>query len=136
MADNNKIKEFYYPELSYKLIGIAYRIDNEIGYGQPEKVYCNAFQVLLEQEKIAFTREFYYPVTINDKVVAKNFFDFLIDNKVIVEIKIGIENYRSVCSQVFKYLKSSNHKLAIIIRFTKNGVKIKRIPNFDQPSVI
>jgi len=130
MTEIKNKKDFLYPELSYQIIGIAYAIYNQIGFGHLEKTYCNAFEEYLKHTSLKYTREFYYPVKIFDKIVAKNFFDFLVENKVILEIKIGTEGYREVCSQAFKYLKSSDYKLVIIIRFTKNGVKIKRIPKF------
>ena len=74
-------------------------------------------------------KEFYAPIIVNEKVIAKRYYDFLICGKIILELKTKENKYRDVCSQVFKYLKASGLKLGLIIRFTKNGIKIKRIPN-------
>ena len=123
------MKELIYKELSYKLIGFAYQIDNEIGFGQSEKVYSGAFEKLLEKEKIVFKRELYAPINISGELVAKRYFDFLIDGKIVVEIKVGDYSYKKVCTQLFQYLKQENYKLGLIIRFNKNGVTSKRIPN-------
>lgn len=122
--------ELIYKELSYKICGLAFRIDNEIGYGHQEKVYGDALEELLKIEKIAYKREVYVPIKINEKLLAKKYYDFLIDDKIIVELKIATHKYRDVCRQVFDYLKNSNLNLGIIIRFTRDGVKIKRIPNY------
>jgi len=122
-------KEFLYPELTYKLIGLAYKVDDLIGCGHNELLYCDAYEELLKQDDIKYAREVYCPLIINNKVIRKQYFDFLIENKVVIEFKKDDYQYREACSQLFKYLKSSKFRLGLIIRFTKSGVKIKRIPN-------
>lgn len=121
--------EIIYKDLSYRIIGIAYKVNSLLGSGLEEKVYQNAIEELLKEEKIVYQRELYFPVKINEKVIAKKYFDFIIENKVVVEIKTGMHNYRDVCSQIFHYLKISKLKLGLVLRFTKDGVKVKRIPN-------
>lgn len=123
------MKELIHKELSYKITGLAYKVDNQIGFGQTEKIYCDALQKLLDDEKIVYEREPYAPIQIDGHLVAKRYFDFLINNKIIVEVKVENYAYKEVCSQLFQYLKSKNYKLGLIIRFNRNGVTIKRIPN-------
>jgi len=123
------MSEIIYKELSYKLIGLAYQIQNKLGYGMKEATYKNAFEELLKQENIEYKREFYYPVKINNKLIAKKYFDFIIDEKIILEFKIGSDRYLDCYRQLLDYLKSSQYKLGIIIRLTKDGIKVKRIPN-------
>lgn len=123
------MKELIYKDLSYKITGLAYKIDNQIGFGQTEKVYCDAFEKLLRDEKLSYNRELYAPIRVDGHLVAKRYFDFLIDDKIIVEIKVGNYAYKEVCGQLFQYLKTSNHKLGLIIRFSRTGVTVKRIPN-------
>ncbi|MCX6810368.1 MAG: GxxExxY protein [Candidatus Berkelbacteria bacterium] len=121
--------DLIFKDLSYKLTGIAYKVNDLVGHGQNEKVYADAFAILLEKENIDFSRELYFPIKVEEKVVKKYFFDFLIENKVIVELKANDANYKQVCSQIFRYLKTSEKKLGMIYRFTKTGVRTKRIPN-------
>lgn len=123
------MSELLYKELCYKIIGAAFEVHNSLGSGLKEKVYGDALEVILKEEKIPFIREHYYSVKFRDKVIAKRYFDFFIDDKIVVEVKIGYDNYREACNQIFEYLKSSGIRLGLIIRFTKDGVKTKRIPN-------
>jgi len=122
--------EILYKDLSYKLTGFAYEIDNKIGYGHSESTYGDAFEELLKQENIVYKREVYFPITIDEKVIKKAYFDFLVDNNIVIELKIADHKYKDACTQLFRYLKASNLKLGIIFRFTKDGVKTKRIPNY------
>ena len=126
----SKMVDLIYKDLSYVINGIAFKIDNEIGYGFDEKIYADAFEELLKKGKLKYQREVYSPVKVDNKVIARRFIDFIIEDKIVVELKQGINKYRKVCDQLFQYLRINKLKLGIVIRFTKNGVKIKRIPNF------
>lgn len=119
-----------YPELSYKIIGLIYKINDEIGFGQLEKVYSDALEELLAKNNIPYERELYSPIKIEEKLIAKRYLDFMIDGKIIVEVKVGDFQYKEACGQLFRYLKSSGLKLGLIVRFTKYGAKVKRIPCF------
>jgi len=123
------MSKLFHKELSYQIVGIAYEIDNTVGFGQSEKVYGDCLEELLKINKLHYEREVYHPIKIGEKVVAKKYFDFLIESKLVVELKTGDFQYKQACSQLFSYLKAANLDLGLIIRFTKNGVKIKRIPN-------
>jgi GxxExxY protein len=126
---NTRQNEFLYGQLTYELNGIFFKVNEEIGFGQTEKIYCDAIAKLLEKHEIKFRREVYCPIKIDGEFIAKRYFDFLIEDKIIIEVKIGDYKYKEACSQLFGYLKSSDYKLGIIVRFTKNGVKLKRIPH-------
>ena len=121
--------ELLYKDLCYQLVGFAYKINDALGSGLREKSYADAFEKLLAQNNIEFKREFYYPVKVDNIIIGRNFFDFLIRDELIVELKSGSEKYKEVCNQVFQYLRSSGLKLGLVIRFTRDGVKVKRIPN-------
>ena len=121
--------DLIYKDLCYKVNGLAFEIFNTLGGELREKIYADAFEELLKREKIKYRREVYYPVLINGKVISKNYFDFVIDDILMIEIKKGSRDYRQVCTQLFQYLKTSNLKLGLVIRFTKDGARIKRVPN-------
>jgi len=121
--------DLLFKELSYKIIGLAYEAYNIFGSGHREKNYGDALEELLKRESISYLRELYHPLKIGDKVISKLYFDFLIDDKIVVELKSGSDKYKEACSQLYNYLRAKDLKLGLIIRFTKDGVKSKRIPN-------
>jgi len=129
ITDRSSKPPLIYEELSYKLVGLAYEVYNSLGEGLKEESYKLAFASLLEKENIPFTKELYYPLKIRGDVIAKKFFDFLINDKIIMEFKVGDREYRDAYKQLLDYIKSSKYKLGLIIRFTSDGVKVKRIAN-------
>lgn len=121
--------ELIYKELSYELVGFAYDIDNSIGYGHQEKVYGDAFANLLSKSNLEYEREKYVPIKIAENLISKRYVDFLIDGKVIIELKTGNFQYKAVFNQMNQYLIALDLKLGLIIRFSKTGVQVKRVLN-------
>ena len=126
MLKTNKI---IYPELSYKLVGIAFEVFNKIGFGQQEKIYQKAFYIKLIKNKIRFQENLYNSIKIDEEKIGKYFLDFLIEKKIIIELKVGNKIYKRDYLQVRSYLKENNLELGIIILFSSYGIKYKRILN-------
>ncbi len=124
-------KDLLYPELSYKIIGSAFEVYNELGHGHVEKVYQKALAEVFKTKDIAFKEQVYSPVTFRDKIVGKFFMDFLVEESIVVELKKDDKFSKSHIDQVLNYLKIQNLKLAILINFAKEGVIHRRIINFD-----
>lgn len=120
-----------YEDLTYKLNGFAYKIDNDLGFGYKEITYSDAFEQLLMKNDISYKREIYAPISFDGKIISKRYYDFLVDDKIVLEIKRGDYNYKQTFTQLLEYLVSSGIKLGLIIRYTRNGVRIKRVPNFN-----
>jgi len=126
-----KRKDLIYPELSYKIIGCAFDVYNSLGGGHHEKYYQRALAEAFTREKLKFQQQISLPLKYKEKIVGRNFLDFLVENKIVVEIKKGNRFSKRHIDQVIEYLKASNLKLAILINFGTQGVTFKRIVNFS-----
>jgi GxxExxY protein len=122
-------QDLIYPELSYKLVGLAYNVFNELGHGHLEKIYQKAYAKELKEAGIVFKEQAPYQVIYKEEVIGNNYLDFLIEEKVIIELKRSDFYSKKYIDQVSNYIKVSNLKLAILINFTTNDVRIKRIVN-------
>jgi GxxExxY protein len=123
--------DLVYPELSYEIVGCAYEVWDELGFGHSEKIYQKSFAIVLRTKNKKFQEQVYYSLKFRDEIVGKGFLDFLIDDKIIIELKKDGNFSKTNIEQVLNYLKLSNLKLAILINFTKEGVKFKRIVNVN-----
>ncbi len=132
MITNNfsakRLEKIIYPQLSYNLNGIFFNVHNELGCYCREKQYSDAIEMLLKSKNIKYKREF--SVRSNGLIKDNsNRIDFLIENKIVLEIKakrfIGREEY----NQMQRYLKSLNLKLGIIVNFNQRYITPKRIIN-------
>lgn len=130
MSTNIRKEDLLYPELSYKILGKAFKVWSELGFGHKEIVYQRAIANILKEE---FKIQEQCPAKIiyNGKNVGIYYFDFLIEDKIVLELKV--RNYFSVkdIKQLYSYLKSRKLKLGILIHFTSTGVKSKRVVNIS-----
>lgn len=127
-----KIRQLVYADLSYRIIGVIFEVYNNLGYGHAEKTYQKALAKGFEAAGLKYSEQLYSPVYFKQKVVGKNFFDFLVDDKVVLEIKKGNYFAKTHIDQVYKYLISKNLQLGILAYFAPQTVRIKRVVNLSK----
>ncbi len=118
-----------YKELSYKIVSVMYDVFNELGYGYQEKHYEKAIEKCFIDKDIKYNRQLPYKILFKGEAIGRFYFDFLVDDKIIVELKKGDYFAKRNISQVKEYLKATCLKLAILVNFTHYGVKTIRILN-------
>jgi len=120
-----------YPELSYQIVGVLYEVFNELGYGHKEKIYERAVAEGFKDVELEYKQQLHSFIVFKDKAIGSYIFDFLVDDKVVLELKRGNHFSKKNIEQVYTYLKTNGLKLGIIAQFTMNGVKFRRIVNND-----
>ncbi|MDD5625568.1 MAG: GxxExxY protein [Patescibacteria group bacterium] len=118
-----------YPELSYKIVGIVYKVYNEIGPGYQEKYYQKAVGLEFKQQNIQFKEQLEIPLKYNKTEIGKFYLDFSIENKIILELKVGNKLFVRDYKQIMSYLKTSGLKLGLLVLFSKSGIQYRRILN-------
>ncbi len=117
-----------YQTESYKLIGKLFEVHNNLGKGFLEIVYKDAIEYELKKSKIHFDREKEYLVNYKDVILKHKFYaDFVVFDKIILEVKSCKNISDSHIAQAINYLKVSNNKLAVIVNFNKDSLEYKRI---------
>ncbi len=123
--------DLMYSKLSYKIVGILFEVYNNLGPGFQEKYYQKAISVAFQEQRINFKEQFLISIKFKENKIGKYFLDFLVEDKIILEIKKGDRFSRRDIEQVYAYLKATNLKLGIIANFTNSGIKFKRIINLN-----
>lgn len=115
-------------ELSYKLRGIFFQIRNTYGPGQKENIYSNLLAEALKEKKIPFEKEKGVNVYAESKKVVGVYKpDFIIDNKIITEIKSSRLTTRVDEEQLYYYLRNSKYEVGFLVNFFTPKLYIKRI---------
>lgn len=116
-------------ELSYKVMGILFSVHNQLGNRYQEKYYQRAIEVGLREEKLNFKKELKVDLFYNKKIIGKYFLDFLIEDRVILEIKAVDLLRPKDFKQVLAYLTANNLELGILANFRTDRLTYKRILN-------
>lgn len=132
-----KRDDLLYPKLSYQIIGVLFEVYNTLGYGFQEKYYHKAIVVLLKKVNKKFEQEVPVEVKIANEVTTKGCADFIIDGKIILEIKKDYAFQNDNIGQLHSYLKARSLQLGILANFTAKGLLYRRIVNIrNSKSVI
>jgi len=122
-------KDLIYPELSYKIMGILFRVWTNVGSNHKENFYQKAVAQDFKEDDLPFEEQLPVKINYKNKPIGIYYFDFLIDDKIVLEIKVRDYFSKKDITQLYSYLKAKNLKLGIIAHFTKTGVKFKRVAN-------
>ncbi len=115
-------------DITYKIIGACFDVYNELGRGFAEVVYKDAIEYEFKKRAIFFEREKKYNIKYKDTVLSHYYFaDFIVENKVILEIKAQQGVIESHFKQVINYLAVSNSSIGLLINFGETSLKYKRI---------
>ncbi|MDP2923392.1 MAG: GxxExxY protein [Candidatus Omnitrophota bacterium] len=114
-------------ELTYKIIGVCYRIHTSLGCGFPEKVYQKALEIELNKEGITYETEKAFKVLYDKEVIGSFRLDMVIDGKAIIELK-AVERLPKVFrEQLISQLKASPYEVGLLVNFGSSKLEYIRI---------
>lgn len=129
-TDNLKSKtKLLFPDLSYKLRGIFFSVVNQYGSGHKERVYHQALIDQLEDNNILFDHEKQIPIFSwkDGRKIATYIPDFIIDNKIIIELKSEPFLTKQFINQIYSYLRVTPFELSFIVNFGEESLRINRL---------
>ena len=117
-----------YKEESYKIIGKCMEVHNNLGPGFLEIVYKDALELEFKKAGIPFEREKQYKVNYKGIILPHKFYaDFVVFDKIILEIKGVSGIVDEFVAQALNYLKVSDNKLALIVNFGELSLNTRRV---------
>lgn len=119
-------EKILYKDLSYKLVGCFYEVYNNLGPGFKEAVYHTALSIELDLQGLLYETQKEITVDYKGKCAGVYIPDFVVDDKIIVEIK-AVENMPVFYeAQLYNYLKGSNYNLGYIVNFGSEKIDVRR----------
>jgi GxxExxY protein len=117
-----------YKEESYEIIGKCFEVHNNLGPGFLEIVYKDALEYEFKKAGIPYEREKKYIVGYKDIILPHKFYaDFVIYDKIILEVKAVSGIVDEYVARAINYLKVSENQLALIVNFGELKLNYKRI---------
>lgn len=125
---NYIMTEIIYKEESYQIIGKCMEVHNNLGPGFLEIVYKDALEYEFKNAGIPYEREKEYIVQYKDIVLPHKFYaDFVVYDKIILEVKGVNAIADEFIAQSINYLKVSGNKLALLVNFGELKLNYKRL---------
>ena len=113
-------------DLTEKVIGSAFRIHNELGFGFLESVYEKSLSIELTKLGIAHQRQAPIHVYYLDQLVGDFACDLFVDDRLMVELKSVTQIVSSHEVQLVNYLVATKTDVGLLINFGPAKVEVKR----------
>jgi len=120
-------RRFLYKELTYQIIGCLYEVHRALGSVHKETIYHRALAIELKDRGIPFEEEHAIEVRYKGKRIGVYRPDFIVGEKVIVELKVAPAITKAMQDQVYYYVKGTPYPLVLLVNFGTAKVGIKRL---------
>ncbi|MBN3911280.1 MAG: GxxExxY protein [Nostoc sp. NMS1] len=118
-----------YADITQKIIGASFEVHKFLGNGFQEVIYQRALAHEMRQARLEFARE------IEQQIYYKNLpepigtrrADFVVENKILVELKAVIQLEDVHLAQALNYLKAYKLEVGLLINFGSKSLTFKRL---------
>jgi GxxExxY protein len=104
-------------DLTEKIIGVFYDVDNELGHGLLESTYAEALTVALEEIGLGAAREVPVPVWFRGRKVGQYYADLIVDGVVLLELKAARTLESAHEAQLLHYLRATDIEVGLLLNF-------------------
>ncbi len=119
--------ELLYKKLTYSVIGAAMEVHRQLGSGFLEAVYQKALAHEIRKQTIPFEEQVHLPITYKGELIGDYIADFVVDSKLIVEIKAVSRLNSAHQAQAMHYLAATGLQLALLLNFGAGSLEHRRV---------
>lgn len=114
-------------KLSERIIGCCIRVHRELSLGFLEKIYEEALAIELTKAGLIFVRQLAVTICYDGRPIGEHRLDYLIESKVVLELKAAKEVDDIHLATARSYLKATSRSLAMVVNFAKPVLEIRRV---------
>lgn len=116
-----------FADLTYKVRGALFNVYNELGFGHKEQVYQKALAKEFKEIALPYKQEVSLDVSYKGDKVGNYRPDFIVDEKVIIELKAVEFMPKTYETQLIHYLKTTGYSVGLLVNFGTPRLIIKRL---------
>jgi len=120
---------YKHSEITEKVIGASMKVHQKMRNGYQERIYHSCLSIELKKSGLAFSEEVELPIFYENTEVGKRRADFLVENKIIVEIKAVSELTDTHLAQALNYLEVLHLEIGLLINFGAKSLEFRRVIN-------
>ena len=122
-------KQYEDSELTGKVIACSMKVHSTLGSGFQELIYQRSLEIEMLANGLIFSREHEMPIYYRTELVGTRRVDFLVENRISVELKAIIELENVHLAQAINYLEAYNIKTGLLINFGAKSLQFHRLLN-------
>jgi GxxExxY protein len=127
MEDKPRSLQLPHAELTNTIIGAFYDVANELGHGFSEHVLCRAMAIALKERGLAVRSEADLPVHFHGQLIGVFQADLVVEETVVLEVKVSAEVQSYAEVQLINYLKAAGGRLGLLLNFGRRAEVRRRV---------
>jgi GxxExxY protein len=129
-------EEYKYSAVTEKIIDCSMKVHSTLGNGFQEVIYQRALAIELEKVNMQFVRELEMPILYDGRSIGTRRVDFLVEEKISVELKAVTQLEKVHLAQAINYLEAYNLEVGLLINFGNTRLEFKRLINSQGESSV
>ncbi len=122
-----KEEEYKHSDITHKVIGAAMKVHSTLGNGFQEVIYQRALAIEMGNQGLDFQRELEMPIHYGDEEIGTRRVDFMVEGKVMVELKAVTKLEDVHLAQAINYLEAYKLEIGLLINFGGRSLEFKRL---------
>lgn len=118
-----------YADITEKIIGCAMTVHQKMKAGYSELIYSRCLAIEFDKIHLAYKKEMELPIYYGEMIVGKRRVDFLVDDKIVVELKAISELTDKELNQSLNYLENHRKEIGLLINFGTKSLQFRRLIN-------
>ncbi|MBU0518800.1 GxxExxY protein [bacterium] len=118
-----------YADITKKIIGCAMKVHSSLGNGFQEVIYQRSLAIEFENAGLQYQRELEIPIFYNGIDIGSRRADFIVEDKVLVELKAISELTDAHAAQIINYLEAYKREVGLLINFGEKSLNFRRFVN-------
>jgi GxxExxY protein len=127
-------KEYKHSDITRKIIGAAMKVHSTLGNGFQEVIYQRALAIEMTKQGLSFQRELEMQIYYDGQEIGTRRVDFLVEDKVMVELKALTALEDVHLAQAINYLEAYGLEVGLLINFGAKSLQYRRIVNSKKKS--
>ena len=119
--------EYKFSDLTEKIIGCCMKVHNKLGKGFQEVIYQRALALEMDKINLGFTRELEMPIFYDEVEIGARRVDFLVEEKVLVELKAITKLENVHLAQALNYIEAFKLEIGLLINFGNTKLEFRRL---------
>jgi GxxExxY protein len=122
-------KEYKHSDVTRKIIGAAMKVHSTLGNGFQEVIYQRALAIEMAKQGLSFQRELEMQIYYDGQEIGTRRVDFLVEDKVMVELKALTTLEDVHLAQAINYLEAYKLEVGLLLNFGAKTLEYKRVVN-------
>jgi len=121
--------QYKHADITGQVIGAAMKVHSALGNGFQERIYQRALAIEMAKHGLSFRREIEMQIYYDGQEIGKRRVDFLVEDKVMVELKAVTQLEDAHLAQAINYLEAYHLEVGLLLNFGARSLEYRRVVN-------